>query len=127
MKKRVLSILLAATFTVSMFAGATMVSAAENEATEETASTGDFNITVNLASEPQTMESTAAWRIHRRRNISFQYDSLSASAYLRIRYRNSRKQCLGVWMQRIAVQLIAFCKLNHCTQIHNTDTMRNMS
>ena len=56
MKKRVLSILLAATFTVSMFAGATMVSAAENEATEETASTGDFNITVNLASEPQTMD-----------------------------------------------------------------------
>ena len=34
MKKRVLSILLAATFTVSMFAGETMVSAAENEATE---------------------------------------------------------------------------------------------
>ena len=58
MKKRVLSILLAATFTVSMFAGATMVSAAENEATEETASTGDFNITVNLASEPQTMDPT---------------------------------------------------------------------
>ena len=56
MKKRVLSILLAATFTVSMFAGATIVSAAENEATEETASTGDFNITVNLASEPQTMD-----------------------------------------------------------------------
>ena len=56
MKKRVLSILLAATFTVSMFAGATVVSAAENEATEETASTGDFNITVNLASEPQTMD-----------------------------------------------------------------------
>ena len=56
MNKRVLSILLAATFTVSMFAGATMVSAAENEATEETASTGDFNITVNLASEPQTMD-----------------------------------------------------------------------
>ena len=58
MKKRLLSILLAATFTVSMFAGATMVSAAENEATEETASTGDFNITVNLASEPQTMDPT---------------------------------------------------------------------
>ena len=58
MKKKVLSILLAATFTVSMFAGATMVSAAENEATEETASTGDFNITVNLASEPQTMDPT---------------------------------------------------------------------
>ena len=58
MKKRVLSILLAATFTVSMFAGATIVSAAENEATEETASTGDFNITVNLASEPQTMDPT---------------------------------------------------------------------
>ena len=56
MKKRVLSILLAATFTVSMFAGATIVSAAENEATEETASTGGFDITVNLASEPQTMD-----------------------------------------------------------------------
>ena len=58
MKKRVLSILLAATFTVSMFAGATIVSAAENEATEETASTGGFDITVNLASEPQTMDPT---------------------------------------------------------------------
>ena len=58
MKKKVLSILLAATCTVSMFASATIVSAAENEATEETASTGDFNITVNLASEPQTMDPT---------------------------------------------------------------------
>ena len=58
MKKKVLSILLAATCTVSMFASATIVNAAENEATEETASTGDFNITVNLASEPQTMDPT---------------------------------------------------------------------
>ena len=77
MKKKVLSILLAATFTVSMFAGCgnsnttakddnaaktedTADDAAEEEtkddaATEDTASDGDFNITVNLASEPMTM------------------------------------------------------------------------
>ena len=78
MKKKVLSILLAATFTVSMFAGCgnsnttakddnaaktedTADDAAEEEtkddaATEDTASDGDFNITVNLASEPMTMD-----------------------------------------------------------------------
>ena len=78
MKKKVLSILLAATFTVSMFAGCgnsnttakddnaaktedTADDAAEEEtkddaATEDTANDGDFNITVNLASEPMTMD-----------------------------------------------------------------------
>ena len=75
MKKKVLSILLAATFTVSMFAGcgssestvkgddAAQTETEEpaddaEESTDDAEETADgaFNITVNIASEPQTMD-----------------------------------------------------------------------
>lgn len=69
MKKKVLSILLAATFTVSMLAGCGSSTAKDDGAAKkedvaddaekkDTASDGEFNITVNLASEPQTMDPT---------------------------------------------------------------------
>ena len=58
------------------------------------------------------METTSAWRIHGTRNITLKDDSLSRSGKLRIRYRYCGKQCLGIRMNRVAVQLIAFTQLH---------------
>ena len=73
------------------------------------------------------VETTSAWRVHRTWHISLKDDPLSCTAQLRIRYRNCREKCLCVRMDRVAVQLIALTKLYQRSQIHNTDSVGDMT
>ena len=72
-------------------------------------------------------ETAAAWRIHRRRNISFEDDTLSVFFDLGIRERNCGKQRLRIRMQRIFVQFISFGKLDDDPEIHDSDAVADVA
>ena len=71
-------------------------------------------------------EAAAARRIDRARNVALEDDSLALACCHRVSDRNCRNQAARIRMQTVHSQLVAVRKLNHSTQIHYDDPVRNV-
>ena len=70
-------------------------------------------------------ETAGIRQVDRRGN--FALDNLTLRLILaHDRQRNCRKQCLGVWMQRIFEQKISRCFFYHSAHIHNRNIIREI-
>ena len=72
-------------------------------------------------------EGAAGGGIQRRRNVSFQNNTLVGPGYLGIRNGNSGQQALGVGMHGMIVNLIGICHLHHLAQVHNRNAVGNVA
>ena len=70
------------------------------------------------------MELTTFRRICRRRNASFQNDSIHLR--LRIRNRNRGEQSLCIRMQRFSKEIFRVAKLYNISEVHYADRVRDM-
>ena len=71
------------------------------------------------------MELAALRRINRTGNIALQNDQFAV--IIHISGRNRAQQSLSIGVQRMVKQLLGFCLLYHVAQIHNTDTIGNIT
>src|SRR5205085_4289325 len=65
------------------------------------------------------MEIAATWRVHRAGHIPFENDAFALGLDVWIGHRNSRKECLGVWMQRHLVQIFTLRQFRHASKVHH--------
>ena len=70
------------------------------------------------------MEMASRRRIIRVRHVARQHNPVAAAA--RIRNRDRRQQRLRIWMERIAVQLVAIGKLHHTAKVHHGHTVADV-
>ena len=78
--------------------------------------------TLSLRIAAACAERAARRRIKRRRDVATEYDSLVSPGDLRIRYRDSREKRLRVRMEGMRVDFACVCKLDHLSEIHDSDT-----
>ena len=76
------------------------------------------------AARPET--AAAGW-IGGRRNIALQNRAGVPFIIFRIGYRDGGKKCLRVGVKWIAVDLVAICQLDNNAQIHDRDSIADMS
>ena len=85
---------------------------------------------VDAAGVPQMMkaarmESAAGWRVRRAGKVTLENDSPPLSGG--IRFRDSRKQCLGIGVARIGQDLLGRTGLHQVAEVHHRHTAGNLA
>src|SRR5688572_5236185 len=70
-----------------------------------------------------TPETATRRGVHGRRHVAFEYDALALELDVGVWDGDRGEQGLGVWMQWVAVQLLAWRHLYHHAEVHNPNTI----